>query len=101
MKKWLVGCISMRRRKWMLMVGYARLAGTRLYAVEVSGWDSTQSFFVERCELAWNEEFGKRVYLHCVMRPYEAVSVRGLNVRQVKSATVLGSDEKLKLHRRI
>ncbi len=44
---------------------------------------------------------GSRVYLHCVMRPYEAVSVRGLHVRQVTSATVLGSTEKLKLHRRI
>ena len=47
----------------MRMVGYAQLVGTRLYAVEVSGWDSTQSFFVERCALAWNEESGKHVAL--------------------------------------
>ncbi|MGB6595551.1 MAG: hypothetical protein WCA94_11725 [Candidatus Acidiferrum sp.] len=82
MKKWLVGCISMRRRKWMLMVGYARLAGTRLYAVEVSGWDSTQSFFVERCELAWNEEFGKRVALKRTLQGNATLFVRLLQTSE-------------------
>ena len=33
------------------------------YRVEVSGWDSSQSFFVEKSELAWNEESGKQVRL--------------------------------------
>ncbi len=44
---------------------------------------------------------GERIYLHCVMRPYESVSVRGIRVKQVKSASVLGSDQRLKLHRRV
>jgi alpha-L-fucosidase len=44
---------------------------------------------------------GERVYLHLVMRPYETVSVRGLRVRRLKSATVLGSGAKLKTHQRI
>jgi hypothetical protein len=41
----------------------ARFPATRLYAIEVSGWDCKQQFFVERCELQWNEESGKRVGL--------------------------------------
>lgn len=36
---------------------------TDTYLVEVSGWDSSQSFFVEQSELAWNEETGKQVAL--------------------------------------
>jgi alpha-L-fucosidase len=44
---------------------------------------------------------GNRVYLHLVMRPYESVSVRGVRVRQVKSARVLGSGAPLRIHKRI
>ncbi len=36
---------------------------TRLYAIEVSGWDCREQFFVEKCELQWNEESGKQVGL--------------------------------------
>jgi len=36
---------------------------TTLYAVEVSGWDSKENFFVERCELEWNDESRKHVTL--------------------------------------
>jgi len=35
----------------------------RVYAVEVSGWDAKEEFFVERCELEWNEESSKQVAL--------------------------------------
>ena len=35
----------------------------RVYAVEVSGWDATEEFFVERCELEWNEDSTKQVAL--------------------------------------
>ena len=31
------------------------------------------------------------VYLHCVMRPYTSVSVRGIRIKRVKSARALGS----------
>ncbi len=44
---------------------------------------------------------GARVYLHLLMRPYDSVSVRGIRVRHVKSARVLGTGDELKLHRRI
>jgi hypothetical protein len=37
---------------------------TRLYAVEISGWDSTQNFFVENCDLLWDDEQDKRVRLN-------------------------------------
>lgn len=33
------------------------------YRVEVSGWDISQSFFVEKPELEWNEENGKQITL--------------------------------------
>jgi alpha-L-fucosidase len=42
-----------------------------------------------------------RVFLHCLMRPYESVSVRGVRVRRAKAAHVLGSGAELKLHQRI
>ena len=32
---------------------------TTSYPVEASGWDDRQGFFVEKCELIWNEETGK------------------------------------------
>jgi hypothetical protein len=43
---------------------YASFPAKCLYAVEVSGWDSTQDFFVERCDLEWNESSGKQVALN-------------------------------------
>jgi hypothetical protein len=33
------------------------------YRVEVSGWDSSQAFFVEKSELEWDEASGKQVKL--------------------------------------
>lgn len=45
------------------MILSARYPITSLYRVEVSGWDSTQSFFVEKSDLEWNEETGKCVVL--------------------------------------
>lgn len=45
------------------MLAYAPPAATRRYAVEVSGWDSSECFFVENADLLWNEETGKRVAL--------------------------------------
>jgi hypothetical protein len=41
----------------------ARFPTTSLYRVEVSGWDKSQTFFVEKPELQWNEESGKHVTL--------------------------------------
>lgn len=46
-----------------MMLRSADLAVTRLYAVEVSGWDSKDHFFVERCKLEWDEESSKQVAL--------------------------------------
>jgi len=40
-----------------------RFPTTNLYRVEVSGWDKSQTFFVEKSELEWNEESGKYVTL--------------------------------------
>ena len=36
---------------------------TTVYPVEVSGWDSRQSFFVELSELEWGEETSKCITL--------------------------------------
>jgi hypothetical protein len=46
-----------------MMLRNTDLAVTRVYAVEVSGWDSKEHFFVERCELEWDEESSKQVAL--------------------------------------
>lgn len=33
------------------------------YAVEVSGWDSNETFFVEKTELRWSEESAKLIHV--------------------------------------
>jgi hypothetical protein len=33
------------------MLEYAPIPAARLYAVEVSGWDRMEEFFVEKCDL--------------------------------------------------
>ena len=39
------------------------IQGSRLYPVEISGWDHARNFFVERCDLFWNADSGKHVAL--------------------------------------
>lgn len=46
------------------------------YCVEVSGWDVTESFFVERCELEWTEQSGKCVALRRMLPERAHVFVR-------------------------
>ncbi len=58
------------------MLRHARFPGTRCYAVEVSGWDSSQNFFVEKCDLVWNEESGKSVVLRRKLRENTTLFVR-------------------------
>lgn len=41
----------------------SRFPVTSLYRVEVSGWDKSQMFFVEKSELEWSEDSGKHVTL--------------------------------------
>jgi hypothetical protein len=45
------------------MLHYAGFPVACLYEVEVSGWDSAENFFVEKCDLEWNEDSGKQVAL--------------------------------------
>src|SRR5271154_6717834 len=52
---------SLRQRLYVLR--YSRPPATGLYPVEISGWDGNEEFFVERCELEWSEDFGKRIAL--------------------------------------
>lgn len=59
------------------MLAYAPPAATtRRYAVEVSGWDSSECFFVENADLLWNEETGKRVVLARKLREHSILFVR-------------------------
>jgi hypothetical protein len=54
----------------------ARFPVTRLYSIEVSGWDCKKQFFVERCELQWNEESGKQVGLRRAVNDNAILLVR-------------------------
>jgi hypothetical protein len=54
----------------------ARLPSTTLYRVEVSGWDKSQTFFVEKSELEWNEEAGKHITLSCAVPDGSVVFLR-------------------------
>jgi hypothetical protein len=49
---------------------------TSTYSVEVSGWDNTHSFFVEKSELSWNEETGKRLRLAHRLCPETMIFIR-------------------------
>ncbi len=46
------------------------------YSVEVSGWDKTNTFFVERSELHWTEETGKQLALTHDICPGAMIFVR-------------------------
>lgn len=68
------------------MLRYARLPATRLFAVEVSGWDLAQNFFVERCDLIWNEESGKHVALKRALCENTLLFVRLLQASEADRA---------------
>ena len=46
------------------------------YSVEVSGWDNSHAFFVERSELCWSEETGKQLSLSRRLPPGAMIFVR-------------------------
>ena len=46
------------------------------YSVEVSGWDHSHTFFVERSELTWSEETGKLLTLSRRLPPAAMIFVR-------------------------
>ncbi len=54
----------------------ARFPITNLYRVEVSGWDKSQTFFVEKSELEWNEESGKYITLSSAVPDGSVVFLR-------------------------
>lgn len=64
------------------MPQHAANAMTRVYAVEVSGWDSALEFFVERCDLVWSEDCGKLVRLSQALGERTIVFVRLLQPGQ-------------------
>ncbi len=58
----------------MLLTTHHHLIDT--YAVEASGWDSDQIFFVEKAELAWNEVTGKHLTLTRSICPGSMIFLR-------------------------
>jgi hypothetical protein len=54
----------------------ARKPLSNTYSVEVSGWDNSPSFFVERTELSWREETGKFLTLSRPLCPGTMIFVR-------------------------
>ena len=58
------------------MFAPARDLASSHYSVEVSGWDVSDGFFVEKCELEWNEFAGKCVVLRRMLPEGAHVFVR-------------------------
>jgi hypothetical protein len=58
------------------MILSARFPISSLYRVEVSGWDKSQTFFVEKSELEWTEESGKQVTLSSAVPDGSVVFLR-------------------------
>jgi hypothetical protein len=46
------------------------------YRVEVSGWDASEDFFVEKTGLEWNREEKKEIVLRSLLREGSVVFVR-------------------------
>jgi hypothetical protein len=46
------------------------------YAVEVSGWDMDEAFFVEKTELIWNSDGAKEISLSHAVRTGSVIFVR-------------------------
>ena len=51
-------------------------SGAGEYRVEVSGWDDQENFFVEKSQLAWNDESGKNVFLQHMLPEGSLIFVR-------------------------
>lgn len=51
-------------------------ANQNSYAVEVSGWDASEDFFVEKTDLAWTADGMKEISLHHTVREGCVVFVR-------------------------
>jgi hypothetical protein len=60
----------------VVMLLSARYPVTSLYRVEVSGWDTANSFFVEKSDLEWNEDTGKSVVLSHMLTEAARIFVR-------------------------
>lgn len=58
------------------MLPNAPFPETSTYAVEVSGWDRDQVFFVETTDLEWNESSGKHLVLRRSLLDKAVVFVR-------------------------
>jgi hypothetical protein len=58
------------------MLAPARNLASTHYSVEVSGWDVSEGFFVENCELDWNEQSGKCVAMRRMLPEGAHVFVR-------------------------
>jgi hypothetical protein len=62
---------------------------TDSYPVEASGWDSAQSFFVEKSELRWDEATGKHLTLSRCLCPGSLIFLRLLQpISQDRSLSV-------------
>jgi len=46
------------------------------YHIEISGWDLAENFFVEKTELDWSEEHGKKVFVRHSVHDGAVVFVR-------------------------
>ena len=46
------------------------------YRIEISGWDLAENFFVEKTDLDWSEEHGKKVHLRHAVRNGAVVFIR-------------------------
>ena len=58
----------------MLLTAERHVVNT--YPIEVSGWDCSHSFFVEKCELEWSENSGKSLSLSRVLSAGSMIFIR-------------------------
>ena len=65
------------------------------YRIEISGWDQAEDFFVEKTELDWSEQHGKRVYLRHSLRPGSLVFVRLIHPTAGQNSPVAYQVEKV------
>jgi hypothetical protein len=68
------------------MYSSVRFPGPTSYRVEVSGWDSSQNFFVEKSDLEWSEDAGKHLLLSHSLRDRALLFVRLIHTTSIEAS---------------
>jgi hypothetical protein len=68
------------------------------YTVEVSGWDAQERFFVEKTELEWDEQAGKRIRMRTPIERGTVLFIRLFDAAALDSLPVAYEAREIRRH---